>query len=75
MCASIRVVAERAFNGWAERASESASPHAPRVLGFSLEESLCAGVATSGFYVRNAASPTAMELGEFVAKLPPPQQE
>lgn len=44
-----------------------------RVLGFSLEESLCTGVATSGYYVRNAASPTAGQLADFVAKLPPPQ--
>ena len=44
-----------------------------RVMGFSLAESLCTGVATSGYYVRNAASPSALELSEFVAKLPPPQ--
>lgn len=44
-----------------------------RVLGFSLEESLCTGVATSGYYVRNAESPTAAQLAEFVAHLPPPQ--
>src|SRR5213078_1513097 len=28
-----------------------------KVLGMSLEESLCAGVATSGYYVRTAQSP------------------
>jgi sugar/nucleoside kinase (ribokinase family) len=44
-----------------------------RVLGFGLEESLCTGVATSGFYVRTAQSPTAKDLAEFIAKLPPPQ--
>jgi sugar/nucleoside kinase (ribokinase family) len=44
-----------------------------RVLGFNLAESLCTGVATSGYYVRNAASPTAVELADFVAHLPPPQ--
>ena len=44
-----------------------------RVLGFSLEESLCVGVATSGYYVRSAESPTAGQLTEFIAKLPPPQ--
>jgi sugar/nucleoside kinase (ribokinase family) len=44
-----------------------------RVLGLSLEESLCSGVATSGYYVRSAASPTGRQLGEFIAKLPPPQ--
>jgi hypothetical protein len=44
-----------------------------RVLGFTLAESLCTGVATSGYYVRNAASPTALELSAFIAELPPPQ--
>ena len=46
-----------------------------RVLGFSLEESLCAGCATSGYYVRNGTSPTATQLAEFVAALPEPQPE
>jgi sugar/nucleoside kinase (ribokinase family) len=44
-----------------------------RVLGFGLEESLCAGVATSGYYVRTAESPSATQLAEFVRTLPPPQ--
>ena len=44
-----------------------------RVLGFSLEESLCTGVATSGHYVRTAASPSAAQLAEFIRTLPPPQ--
>jgi sugar/nucleoside kinase (ribokinase family) len=44
-----------------------------RVLGFGLEESLCVGVATSGYYVRSAQSPTATELARFIALLPPPQ--
>ena len=44
-----------------------------RVLGFGLEESLCTGVATSGYYVRSAESPTAVRLAEFIAKLPPSQ--
>ena len=44
-----------------------------RVLGLGLEESLCAGVATSGYYVRNAQSPTGKQLADFIAKLPPPQ--
>jgi sugar/nucleoside kinase (ribokinase family) len=44
-----------------------------QVLGFTLEESLCVGVGTSGYYVRSAISPSAMQLSEFVAKLPPPQ--
>jgi sugar/nucleoside kinase (ribokinase family) len=44
-----------------------------RVLGFNLAESLCTGVATSGYYVRNAASPSAVELAEFIGHLPAPQ--
>jgi pfkB family carbohydrate kinase len=44
-----------------------------RVLGFELEECLCTGVATSGFYVRSAKSPTGKDLSDFIAKLPPPQ--
>jgi sugar/nucleoside kinase (ribokinase family) len=44
-----------------------------RVLGFELEECLCTGVATSGFYVRTAKSPTGKDLSDFIAKLPPPQ--
>jgi sugar/nucleoside kinase (ribokinase family) len=44
-----------------------------RILGLSLEESLCAGVGTSGYYVRTAQSPTGKQLAEFVAELPPPQ--
>src|SRR3954462_7679465 len=44
-----------------------------RVLGFTLPESLCTGVATSGYYVRNAESPSAAQLAQFIAELPPPQ--
>ncbi len=44
-----------------------------RILGLGLEESLCAGVATSGYYVRTARSPDAAQLAEFVAALPPPE--
>jgi hypothetical protein len=44
-----------------------------RVLGFSLSESLCAGVGLSGFYVRTGVSPTAEQLAHFIADLPPPQ--
>ncbi len=44
-----------------------------RVLGFSLAESLCTGVATSGYYVRTAISPEATQLAEFIATLPAPQ--
>src|SRR3954451_8316288 len=43
------------------------------LLGFSLEESLCTGVGTSGYYVRTAESPSATQLAEFIAQLPPPQ--
>lgn len=44
-----------------------------RILGFNLEESLCTGVATSGYYVRTAQSPTGAELADFIADLPAPQ--
>ncbi|WP_422931256.1 hypothetical protein [Singulisphaera sp. PoT] len=42
-----------------------------RILGLDLAESLCAGVSTSGYYVRTAKSPSLAELAEFVAELPP----
>jgi sugar/nucleoside kinase (ribokinase family) len=45
-----------------------------RVLGLSLEESLCTGVAMSGYYVRTAQSPTILQLAGFVEKLPSPEQ-
>lgn len=45
------------------------------VLGLSLEESLCTGVATSGYYVREALSPSIMDLSNFIANLPSPQGE
>ena len=44
-----------------------------RVLGFSLREALCAGVGTSGYYVRTAQSPSAEQLADFIQHLPPPQ--
>jgi sugar/nucleoside kinase (ribokinase family) len=44
-----------------------------RTLGFGLEESLCTGVATSGYYVRTAISPTSQQLAEFIRNLPQPQ--
>ena len=44
-----------------------------RVLGFTLEESLCVGVATSGYYVRTAQSATGQQLADFIANLPEPQ--
>jgi sugar/nucleoside kinase (ribokinase family) len=45
-----------------------------RVLGLDLEESLCAGVACSGYYVRTAQSPSAEELAEFIMVLPDPER-
>lgn len=44
-----------------------------RIVGLSLIESLCSGVATSGYYVRTAKSPSATELAEFIADLPSPE--
>ncbi len=44
-----------------------------RMLGMSLPESLCCGVGTSGYYIRTAESPTALQLADFIAQLPPPQ--
>jgi sugar/nucleoside kinase (ribokinase family) len=44
-----------------------------RVIGLSLVESLCSGVGTSGYYVRTAISPGAVELADFIKELPPPQ--
>ena len=44
-----------------------------QILGFSLSESLCAGVATSGYYVRSGESPTAEQLADFIITLPQPQ--
>jgi sugar/nucleoside kinase (ribokinase family) len=44
-----------------------------QVLGMDLEESLCVGVSTSGYYVRTAESPSAIQLSEFIANLPAPQ--
>lgn len=38
-----------------------------------LEQSLCAGVGTSGYYVRHAASPTLQQLAEFCENLPDPE--
>ena len=44
-----------------------------RMLGLTPEECLCAGVATSGYYVRTAQSPTAAQLADFCARLPAPE--
>lgn len=40
-----------------------------QLLGCDLEESLQMGVATSGYYVRNAASPTQEQLAAFLEEL------
>ena len=40
-----------------------------QLIGASLEQSLQIGVGTSGFYVRNAASPTRAELAGFLESL------
>jgi sugar/nucleoside kinase (ribokinase family) len=45
-----------------------------RILGFTLEESLCAGVASSGFYVRSGYSAGGRELTDFIAALPSPEK-
>ncbi|HSV13159.1 MAG TPA: PfkB family carbohydrate kinase [Tepidisphaeraceae bacterium] len=44
-----------------------------QVLGLELDQSLCCGVGTSGYYVRTGISPTAKQLAEFVETLPAPQ--
>jgi sugar/nucleoside kinase (ribokinase family) len=43
------------------------------LAGLNLEERLCAGVSTSGYYVRMAQSPSAAELAAFAAELPAAQ--
>jgi sugar/nucleoside kinase (ribokinase family) len=45
-----------------------------QILGLNLKESLCTGVASSGYYVRTAQSPSAGELAEFVRVLPDPER-
>jgi hypothetical protein len=42
------------------------------LAGLPLPESLCAGTATSGYYVRNAHSPTIAQLADFCDNLPDP---
>jgi sugar/nucleoside kinase (ribokinase family) len=74
---------EAAFNGpftSSPRISTGAGDHfnagflLGQLLAFSLEEALCLGTATSGYYVRHAASPTKMELANFMETLPAPQE-
>ncbi len=43
------------------------------ILGMTLAQSLAAGVATSGYYVRTAQSPSTAELADFLDCLPPPE--
>lgn len=40
------------------------------LAGLPLDQCLCTGTATSGYYVRNAASPTILQLAEFCDALP-----
>jgi sugar/nucleoside kinase (ribokinase family) len=44
-----------------------------QLAGLTLEQCLCVGTATSGFYVRNAASPTLEQLASFCENLPVPE--
>lgn len=44
-----------------------------RLLGLDLAESLAAGTAVSGYYVRHAASPTLAQLTAFLRGLPAPE--
>ena len=43
------------------------------LAGLPLDQMLCAGTATSGYYVRNAQSPTLKDLAEFCDELPEPE--
>ncbi|MBI1368778.1 MAG: carbohydrate kinase family protein [Planctomycetes bacterium] len=43
------------------------------IAGLPIEQALCVGTATSGSYVRNAASPTLADLAAFCQNLPDPQ--
>lgn len=45
------------------------------LAGLPVEQCLCTGTGTSGYYVRNAQSPTLTELAAFCDELPPPQPE
>ena len=44
-----------------------------QLLELPLEQVLCLGTATSGYYVRHAASPAAGELAAFLEALPNPE--
>ena len=43
------------------------------LAGLPIEQALCVGTATSGYYVRNAGSPTIAQLAEFCDNLPAPE--
>ncbi|QQE10735.1 carbohydrate kinase family protein [Planctomycetota bacterium] len=43
------------------------------LAGLPLEQRLCCGTGTSGFYVRNAKSPTLKDLSDFCNNLPEPE--
>ncbi|HEX7010571.1 MAG TPA: carbohydrate kinase family protein [Phycisphaeraceae bacterium] len=43
------------------------------LAGLSVEQALCTGTATSGYYVRHAASPTLEQLAAFCEDLPAPE--
>ncbi|MBI1374927.1 MAG: hypothetical protein GC159_19590 [Phycisphaera sp.] len=44
-----------------------------QLAGMPVEQCLCCGTATSGFYVRNAGSPTLADLAGFCDDLPAPE--
>ena len=44
-----------------------------QLVGLPVEQALCVGTATSGFYVRNAESPTIKQLADFCDQLPDPE--
>jgi sugar/nucleoside kinase (ribokinase family) len=46
-----------------------------RLAGLPLEHSLCIGTGCSGYYVRNAASPSLDQLAAFLDVLPEPEEE
>jgi sugar/nucleoside kinase (ribokinase family) len=46
-----------------------------RLLGLPLDQCLCTGVATSGFFVRTAKAPTLEDLAEFIDDLPGPENQ
>jgi len=43
------------------------------MAGLSLDQALLTGTASSGYYVRNAASPTLEALADFLDVLPQPE--